>query len=207
MKELVSSWFLRPYFNQQQRRKIVQTGDPVRYGSILLALDDITKSGIVGSLAEVGVYRGTTSKFIHQIIPNRPFYLFDTFEGFHPRDLNNINHDERFRDTGVDEVVQIIGNTDNITIKKGYFPDTTSGLESETFAFVMIDLDKYDPTLAALKFFYPRINSGGYIFVHDYNSPESDWACSKALNRFLSDKPEKPIGIPDGWGTVLFRKF
>ena len=35
----------------------------------------------------------------------------------------------------------------------------------------------------------------------------SDWACSRALNEFLSGKPEKPILIPDAWGTALLRKI
>ena len=70
----------------------------------------------------------------------------------------------------------------------------------------MLDFDKYDPTMAALEFFYPRMNNGGYIFIHDYNSPESQWACSRAVNEFLSGKPEKPIGISDAAGTALFRK-
>lgn len=71
----------------------------------------------------------------------------------------------------------------------------------------MIDFDKYDPTMAALSFFYDRVNPGGYVFVHDYNSPESGWACSKALNLFLKDKPEKPIGLPDAGGSAVFRKL
>jgi len=81
------------------------------------------------------------------------------------------------------------------------------GLEDERFAFVMIDFDRYEPTLAALKFFYSRVSPGGFIFVHDYNSPESDWACFRALTEFLADKSEKPVCIPDAWGTALFRKL
>lgn len=205
LKGLISSWILIPYLTTYEREMIAKMGDPIRYGAIFLALDDITKNEIIGSLAECGVYRGATSKFIHNVLGNRRLYLFDTFEGFHPRDLD-YSQDARFGDTSVDEVLRYLGNTHNIIIKKGFFPDTTAGLENETFAFVMIDFDKYDPTMAALSFFYDRVNRGGYVFVHDYNSPESDWACSKALNLFLKDKPEKPIGLPDAWGSAVFRK-
>jgi len=85
-----------------------------------------------------------------------------------------------------------IGDMNNIIIRKGYFPETAKGLESEMFSFVMLDLDLYKPTLAGLEFFYPRVKAGGYIFAHDYNSPESDHAVSRAMNEFLKDKPEKP---------------
>jgi O-methyltransferase len=79
-------------------------------------------------------------------------------------------------------------------------------LEGELFAFVSLDFDKYEPTLAGLEFFYPRVAPGGFVFVHDYTSQESSWACYRALNGFLADKPEHPVLIPDTWGTAFFRK-
>jgi len=184
---------------------LIGTGDPIRYGTLLLAFEQISKDGITGSLAECGVYKGSLSKFIHKMLPDRRLFLFDTFEGFDRRDSES-HDDERFRDTSEQSVLRHIGNTDNVIIRKGYFPETAVGLERERFAFVMIDFDKYEPTLAALKIFYPLINRGGFVFVHDYSSPESDWACSRALNEFLSDKLEKPVLIPDAWGTAVFRK-
>jgi O-methyltransferase len=70
----------------------------------------------------------------------------------------------------------------------------------------MIDVDLYTPTLAALEFFYPRLVPGGYVFVHDYNSPESEWGVSRAVNLFMRDKPEPVVEIPDKFGTVIFRR-
>ena len=70
----------------------------------------------------------------------------------------------------------------------------------------MLDADLYKPTRAGLEFFYPRMSKGGYIFLHDYTSSESNYAVSRAADEFLADKPEKIIEIPDTWGTALFRK-
>jgi O-methyltransferase len=42
--------------------------------------------------------------------------------------------------------------------------------------------------------------------MHDFNNPESNWAISRAADEFLRDRPERPIEIPDEWGTALFRK-
>jgi len=202
---VVSNWFMAPYLTQQQRRSFVHTGDPIRFGTINLAIEHLTKDRIAGSVAECGVYRGVLSKFIHERLPDRQLFLFDTFQGFDGRDSHSAS-DTRFRDTSVEQVLRRIGDTNNVTVRKGFFPETAAGLENERFAFVMIDFDKYEPTLAALEFFYLRTTPGGFIFVHDYTSPESDWACSRALNSFLAGKPEKPIAIPDAWGTALFRK-
>ena len=74
------------------------------------------------------------------------------------------------------------------------------------FAFVMLDLDKYKPTLAGLEVFYHRMNRGGYIFVHDYNRLESDYGVSKAVDDFLRDKAEQLVELPDAGGSVVIRK-
>lgn len=185
---------------------IVTMPDPVRYGALYLALKDIKENAIYGALAECGVFTGRTSKFIHEVLPDRRLYLFDTFEGFDPSDLAG-DEDKRFRKTSSSDVLRYVGNSENLVIRKGYFPNTTIGVEEERFSFVLIDFDKHNPTLSALEFFYPRLTPGGYLFVHDFNSPESDWACSRALRIFLSDKPEKPIGLPDMWGSAVLRKL
>jgi O-methyltransferase len=205
VRRIASDWFMTPYLTQRQRQMLVGTGDPVRYGTLLLTFEQIAREGIVGSLAECGVYRGRLSRFIHKMLPDRKLFLFDTFEGFDWRDSES-GEDDRFQDTTERAVLSNIGDAENVIIRKGYFPETAVGLEGEKFAFVMIDFDKYEPTLAALKFFYPLVTPGGFVFVHDYSSSESDRACSRALNEFLSNRPEKPILLPDGWGTALFRK-
>ena len=199
-------WFLRSFLAEEDRRSLVATGDPVRFGSVLLALKDIDTNRLPGALAECGVYRGAMSKFVREHSPVRKLYLFDTFSGFDTRDLRG-ESDERFRDTSVEAVLSHMGNAENVIVRRGYFPDSVGDLGDEQFAFVMVDFDKYQPTLAALSLFYPRMVPGGYIFVHDVNSPESDWACSRALNEFLKDKPEKPVAVPDMWGTAIFRKI
>lgn len=180
---------------------LITTLDPIRYLTIAFAINTIKNENIDGSFAEVGVYKGYTSKIIHDLAPLRKLYLFDTFQGF-------INKDDlRFQDVNIEIVKRNIKNLNNIIFKKDFFPKTAIGLENEIFAFVMIDLDKYKPTLDALKFFLPRVNSGGYIFLHDYSSPESNWAVSKATNEFLDGKPEKVIQIPDRLGSVVIRKI
>lgn len=203
--QVLSDIILKPYITDEQRDKIVEMNDPVRYGTIFLAMDTIQKENITGDIAECGVWRGYTSKFLHELMPGRQLYLFDTFSGFDTRDSDTKN-DDRFMETSEEEVLKYIGDSRNLVVRKGYFPESAAGLEKEKFAFVMADFDKYDPTLAALEFFYTKVTPGGFIFVHDYNSPESDWACSKAVSEFLKDKPEKIISIPDTWGTGLFRK-
>lgn len=180
--------------------------DDVRYASVALAVQRLLQEGIEGAFAELGVYQGTTSAFLHRLAPERHLYLFDTFEGFPEKALDG-KADNRFRDTSQEAVAANVGDTRNIEFRKGYFPVTAAGLEGERFAFVMLDFDLYGPARDAFSFFYPRLVKGGYFFMHDFNSPESDHAISRAAQEFLKDKPELLVEIPDRYGSAVFRKI
>jgi O-methyltransferase len=195
-----------PTFNAVQHDLISSENDYVRYAILGLAVQRILSENIEGDFAEVGVYRGDMSKFIHGLAPNRPYFLFDTFEGFPAKDLEEGVIDSRFSDTSEQAVLKNIGDTSNVIVRKGYVPETLVGLEDHRFSFVLLDLDLYNPTLKSLEFFYQRLSSGGYMVVHDYNSPESNWACKRAVDEFMADKPEGIVEIADEWGSILFRK-
>lgn len=204
---LASHWFVIPHFNKEQRKNILSKSDPVRYGSILLAIEQIKKENISGHIAECGVWRGALSKFIHSQLPDKNYFLFDTFKGFDSRDLDE-EKDNRFNNTNTNVVLNYIGgNKEKLIIKKGFFPETTKGMSGNTFSLIILDFDKYDPTVAGLEYFYPLVQSGGFIFIHDYSSNESNFACSRAVDEFLKDKIEKPILIPDAWGSAIIRKL
>lgn len=192
-----------PTYSKDTARRIATTTDRVRFSSIALALESIQRDEVPGALAELGVWRGVTSSFVHALLPHRSLYLFDTFTGFAGKD----SADDRFRDTNEALVRRTIGDCSNVIFRVGIFPETAVGLESERFSFVLLDADKYEPTLAGLRFFYPRVSRGGYIFLHDYNSKDLEPGVSKAVEEFLNDKPERVVEIPDVWGSAVFRKI
>jgi O-methyltransferase len=202
----LKQFFLKLYLPFDQRKVFINKFDPVRYGSIFLAIRRIEEETIEGNFAEVGVFQGHTSKFIHDMMPDRTLYLFDTFAGFSANDLEG-RDDNRFRSTSLEMVKQKLGDARNVVFRSGYFPDSAKGLEENRFAFVMLDVDVYEPTLAGLTYFYPRMTPGGYIFVHDYNSPESEYAIRRAVKKFMQDKPEKLIELPDIAGSIVIRKL
>lgn len=192
-----------PTYSKETARRIRDSTDRVRYATVALAVETIRRDGVPGAFAELGVWRGITSAFIHAAAPERVLYLFDTFSGFPGENKT----DNRFQDTSVEAVRRRIGDCSNVQFRVGKFPDTAAGLESEQFAFVMLDLDKHAWTLAGLEFFYPRVARGGYVFAHDFNSPESEFGVSRAVNEFLKGKPERVLEIPDVWGSAVFRKI
>ena len=42
---------------------------------------------VSGAVAELGVYKGDTAVLLNGLFPHRELYLFDTFEGFHEREI------------------------------------------------------------------------------------------------------------------------
>jgi O-methyltransferase len=195
-----------PTFADEIHESIAGSDDYFRYVTLGLAAQRVLGEEILGAFAEVGVWRGETSAFLHRVAPARKLYLFDTFAGFPERDLPAGVSDTRFRDTSADAVRRRIGPSPNVELRPGYVPDTLAGLEEETFAFVLLDLDLFEPTQASLEFFYPRLSPGGYLVMHDYNNAESDWACKRAFDGFLEDKPERLVELGDVWGSALIRR-
>ena len=194
-----------PTYGPEVAQRIEQYHDDVRYAALALAIQRLETDAVPGSFAEVGVYRGVTSAFIHRQAPERSFYLFDTFEGFPKQSLEG-GADSRFRDTSEKGVAALLGDTRNIVFRKGFFPATAAGLEAEQFALVMLDVDLFQPALDVLGFFYPRMVRGGFFFMHDYNSPEANHAISRAAHGFMRDKAELLIELPDFHGSAMFRK-
>lgn len=196
-----------PSFPIDAHEAIATKDDYFRYTTLGLAVQRVLDEEIPGALAEIGVWRGETSAFLHLLAPERTLYLFDTFSGFPAADLDPGVRDERFQDTSQEAVRRRVGPSENVVLRPGHVPDTFAGLDEERFALALVDLDLRAPTLASLEFLYPRLSPGGYVFVHDYNSPESDWACKRALDGFLADKPERLVELGDVWGSAVFRRL
>lgn len=132
----------------------------------------------VGQVAELGVYKGDFAKEINRVFPDKTLYLFDTFGGFARSDdeveqekgFSEASRAGYFSDTSVEYVLSRMPQADKCVVRAGVFPDTARGLEEERFLFVNIDADLYEPIMAGLEWFYPRMSEGGIILVHDYYS-------------------------------------
>ncbi|MCD8018297.1 MAG: class I SAM-dependent methyltransferase [Clostridiales bacterium] len=138
----------------------------------------IQEQSIPGNIAELGVYKGDLAWKLNLLFPDRSLYLFDTFEGFDKRDVeqesaHSFSRAQKgdFSDTDKSAVLARLPYPDKAVIRKGFFPDTANGLEEISYAFVSLDADLYAPILAGLHYFYPRLHQGGTLLLHDYNNP------------------------------------
>ena len=196
---------------------IFNSPDYIRIASLELVAAQIEQGQIKGDVAELGVYQGHFAQYLNQAFPNRKLNLFDTFEGFNEqeelldkskgfyKEHSNIN---AFKNTSVDLVLKKMPYQGNCIIKKGYFPKTTEDMPQDaTFAFVSIDTDLHDPIVNGLNYFYPRLENGGVIFVHDFNCVGYS-GVKPAVEEFL--KTNNIIGslfpLCDAGGTAVIIK-
>lgn len=189
--------------------KPLMTDEP-RIASLELAAREIYSKDIDGAVAEAGVYKGDFAVYINQFFKDRKLYLFDTFEGFSIKDIkveknNNytLRNVGRYGDTSENLVLNRMPFPENVFIKKGYFPDTTEGIE-EQFCFVNLDMDLYQPIKAGLEYFYPRLCVGGYIFIHDCNIGHVNYKGARtALLEFTEKENVGYVMLPDNKTAVI----
>jgi O-methyltransferase len=184
--------------------------DRIRLYNIWLQIERLNKDNIPGDLAELGVYKGKTAKIIQLCKPDRKLHLFDTFNGFPDADLLNETGraagytPSHFSDTSVEKVEAYLGKNPNIIIHQGYFPETARAVKNISFAFVNLDADLHQASLAGLEFFYPRLSPGGIIMIHDYNS---DWpGLMHAVDSFCKTNNEYLIPVADADNSVMIIK-
>lgn len=186
--------------------------DNVRRDMLLLLCKSIADRKVNGSIAELGVFKGQSARLFHHYFPDRKLYLLDTFSGFPKKDVDKEKSvtglsttEDHFSNTGIDLVRKIIKpSTDNIHFIKGYFPDSvTNELKNDRFALVHLDADLYQPTISGLQFFYPKLNPGGFIIVHDYNA----WPGARtAVDEYCQEQKLLPIPMPDKSGSCVLIK-
>ena len=190
------------------------TFDYFRYRTFELAAREIKNRKVKGNVAEVGVFKGQFSRLINEIFPEKTLYLFDTFESFDRQEFCNdpssaVSDEkfyEMFKDTSIEKVLGIMPYRERCVIRKGFFPETAAGLEDETFAFVSIDVDLESPIYNSLEFFYPSLQKGGILFIHDYTC-HSLSGVRKAVSRYEKENgPLLKVPIADNGGTLIVLK-
>jgi hypothetical protein len=144
---------------------------------------------IPGRRIECGVFRGFSALLVCEVAravrgyDGDGLHLVDSFAGFPaPRDEDFIPLRNRelavkgpaFRagDGAAPEnhVRAVLGNFPRVTIHHGWIPEVYGALPDGAWSFVHIDVDLYEPTLASLEHFFPRMNTGGVIVCDDYGS-------------------------------------
>ena len=183
----------------------------VRTATLRLVAQELKERNVPGQMAELGVFRGDFSAVMNEVFPNRELYLFDTFEGFDEKDIVIEEQfgtpgmgQKDFSDTSMELVRAKMNNPDKVHFYKGYFPDTFPE-DMPRLALVSLDPDLYEPVYQGLKRFYPLLNSGGVILIHDYNSMQFP-GVKKAVRKYAEEEGIFLIPLMDMHGTAVIMK-
>lgn len=179
-----------------------------------------------GDIVECGVYKGSSllsfARFLETFAPGdrtRKVLGFDHFRGLADRSVKD-GLDERvgntsegwnpalFRDTLfalVDAFNKdsFVPQRARIELVDGDVRETAPAYVADNpglrVALLHLDMDLYEPTLAALKAFWPRILTGGVVLLDEYAIRE--WPGeSEALEEFFDGKPPRIEKF--GWASA-----
>ena len=139
-----------------------------------------------GAMAEVGVAGGGTAKLICAAAGGKEFFGFDTFSGLPPVQKRDTHWGVRFfkeHQFAADEesAREYLAPFANVHLVRGLFPESATDLQEKTFGFVHLDADLYESTRDGLRFFWPRMTSGGVILIHDAHAE----GVKHAIGQFL----------------------
>lgn len=148
------------------------------------------------AVAEVGVYRGGSAKFVAEAMRRRgcemPFYVCDTFAGHVEVDaaIDGLHRPgDQFTKTSVDKVTSYLASFDFVRVMQGDIRETAPGFAGEqAFGLVHLDVDVYPITRFCLDWFGSRMVTGGAFVVDDYGTTTCH-GVKKAVDEFAATNP------------------
>jgi len=151
-------------------------------------------ANITGDFAEIGVFRGAAFRKVAELAStqNKHAHAFDSFAGMdEPTAADGSAYPKgKFDIGGPAEFERLMHKAgvarESYTMWAGFVPacfnTVPPGLR---FSFVILDVDHYQPTVDALQWLVPRINTGGILALDDYVAGGQSLA-SKAIGEFLA---------------------
>jgi O-methyltransferase len=194
--------------------------------ALISATKYIHRYKIPGAVVECGVWRGGSMHAVARALDtdndhSREIYLFDTFEGMVEPTDKDLRHDglaashmlkSSKRDANVwayasledvqDGFTRVPYPTKRIHYIQGPVEKTVPDAAPEQIALLRLDTDWYESTKHELEYLYPRLVSGGVLFIDDYGW----WKGSRtATDEFLAQIGEPLLLIRTGSGRVALK--
>lgn len=206
-----ATWHYSPFLDDPEFQKRYATvahtwpGSDNRWRLWILTRSAAHCASLDGSFAEFGVYRGGCTFMVlseSRPLPNRSFFLFDTFAGIPTSRLTerevSAGFGGRLADVSMTEIRDRLAQwSDQVRFVAGDVFETLSNTETGPLAFVHLDMNASAPTQLALDYAWSRLVPGGMIVFDDYGWAQ--YAEQKLLiDDFFKDKKDGPIALPTG---------
>lgn len=145
----------------------------------------LATADVPGLRAECGVYRGASALLFCRTLKaqrgaydGEGMYLIDSYSGTSPameqdlipvKDADGATRMSEFFPAGKTDVTADLvrgffaSEFPRAKIQAGWIPAVFSRLPDAAWSFIHLDVTLYEPTLAALEYFHPRLSPGGII--------------------------------------------
>ena len=136
---------------------------------------------IPGEFWEMGVYMGGSAGLIGKLAPDKILRLFDSFEGVSDpgeKDMPAVKiplEGPMWKGEWPGDMKRALINIGrDCIVHKGWIPETFKEVPTDAkCAFAHVDTDLYQPIKDSLEFILPRLSSGGFIVVDDFDVPRN----------------------------------
>ena len=141
------------------------------------------------------------------------YFLYDSFEGFSTKYSSDEDYplnagflafaNKHYREAGIYErVAARFKPYKNVTVIKGFLPETLDSVCPEKIAFLHVDLNSPAAEVAVLERLFDRVVSGGAIVFDDYG-----WKLFEkqkiAEDEFMRKRGYQILELPTGQGLVI----
>ncbi len=172
-----------------------------------------------GDVVECGCWHGHSTVAIATLLAEADFTgrfdVFDSFEGglsdFGPKDESVFALSDKEKQAQIDNfrssldfVKSVTADFGFVELHPGWIPESFGSFQPRPLRFVHIDVDLFEPTKAALEFFWDSVVQGGCVVIDDYNSTVFEGA-TRAVDEFLAGRtPRLVYKVP--FGSILIIK-
>ncbi len=164
-----------------------------------------------GNIAECGVYSGGIAHLLSLLLQRHAskasLHLFDTFEGMPSASITERDHFvSGDLAAPLDRVVQRLDGFPFVEFHPGRLPETLSQVAGVTdYAFVHVNVDMYQSTLDCCQWFWPRMGTGGILFIGDYGMYAYRRTARAAADEYFADRDATVLLLPTGQALVIKR--
>jgi O-methyltransferase len=181
---------------------------PERVAALVDAVRYVCANGIPGAFVECGVWRGGSMMAValtlrHLGETDRDLVLFDTFAGMTAPDAKDIDMSGHSGAQAApagslaSSEAEVAGNLRStgypmhrVHLVKGRVEETLPARAPEKIGLLRLDTDWYESTRHELQHLYPRLSSGGVLFLDDYGH----WRGTRqATDEYLGTLSPRPL--------------
>ena len=158
-----------------------------------------------GSFVECGTGRGHMASAICDYLnwTNRPFFLFDSFLPTYPDEHGRQPDSGRIHPAYAHDIGAVASNFSEwpgVKLVQGFIPDCL--VDTGPVSFLHVDLNNAPSEAEAVRYFWPKLVSGGVMLFDDYGH-EGYEAQLESADALAAELGFEIFAVPTGQGLVV----